>query len=489
MPGQRILVTGASGYIGRSLVPRLLEAGYPVRVLVRDPAKLRGRAWSEQVEVAQGDALDPATLRPALQGIDVAYYLIHSLYAGSAFSSLDQAAARNFGQAARAAGVQRIIYLGALGDPKSRLSPHLRSRQDTAAALREAGVPVTEFRAGIIIGSGSGSFEMIRYLTERIPILLSPPLVFHRIQPIAVHNVLDYLVAALEVPASAGRTIEVGGSDVLTYGDTLLRYARVRGLRRRLVPVPFLTPGLAALWLSALTPVSLRIAQPLLEGLHNEVVVRDPTARELFPQVQLLDYQTALLLAMAQLYPREVDTAWIDAQSSPPGELPAGTLSVREGMYIDRRHRPIAAHPTVVCSILAGLGGEMGWLYANWAWRMRGLVDRLLGGGHRGRSCADPHDIRVGDTLDFMRVEALEPGQLVRLRDEYNPAGSFWLQWEARLLPDGRTLLTQTIFFAPKGLWGLAYWLLFYGLHARIFAGLLREIGRKAEACNSQAPM
>ncbi len=488
MPNQRILVTGASGYIGRNLVPRLLEAGYRVRVLARDAAKLRGRAWLEQVEVVQGDALDPATLPPALRDIDTAYYLIHSLCAGPAFSSLDQEAARNFGHAARAAGVQRIIYLGALGDPQSRLSPHLRSRQDTADALREAGVPVTEFRAGIIIGSGSGSFEMIRYLTERIPLLPSPTLVFHRIQPIAIHNVLDYLVAALEVPSSAGRTIEIGGSDVLTYRDTLLGYARVRGLRRFLVPVPFLTPGLAALWMSALTPVSFRIAQPLLEGLHNEVVVHDHTARDLFPHIRLLDYQTALLLAVADLHPRSVDTAWIDAQSSPPGELPTGTLSVREGMYIDRRHRTIAAHPTVVCSILAGLGGEMGWLYANWAWRLRGLVDRLLGGGRWGRSCPNPYDIRVGDTLDFMRVEALEPGQLVRLRDEYNPAGSFWLQWEARPLPDGRTLLTQTIFFAPHGLIGLVYWHLFSSLHARIFAGLLREIGRKAEECSPQLP-
>lgn len=484
MADRRILVTGASGYIGGNLVPRLLHAGYRVRVLARNPARLRGRAWLDEVEVVQGDALDPATLPPALQGIDVAYYLIHSLHAGTAFARLDKTAARHFGEAARAAGLQRIIYLGALGDPWSRLSQHLRSRQETANALREAGVPVTEFRAAIIIGSGSGSFEMIRYLTERIPLLVSPPLVFHRIQPIAIHNVLDYLVGALEVPGSTGRTIEIGGADVLTYGATLLGYARVRGLRRKLLPVPFLSTGLAALWIGVLTPVSFRIARPLLEGLYNEVVVRDATARELFPSIQLLDYQTALLLAMAQLHPRHVDTTWIDAQSSPPGEIPSGTLSVREGMYVDRRHRMIAAHPTAVCSTLAGLGGEMGWLYANWAWRMRGLVDRLLGGDHWGRSCRDPYDICVGDTLDFMRVEAMEPGHLVRLRDEYNPAGSFWLQWEARLQGDGRTLLTQTIFFAPKGLWGLAYWLLFSGLHGRIFGGLLRAIGRKAERCS-----
>lgn len=482
MTNLRVLTTGATGYIGRSLVPQLLETGCPVRVLVRNPDRLRGRAWLEKVEVFQGDALQPATLPPALQGIDVAYYLIHSLCAGSDFAALDLTAARDFGEAARAAGVQRIIYLGALGDPTTMLSPHLRSRQDTGDALREAGVPVTEFRAGIIIGSGSGSFEMIRHLTERIPLLICPPLILSRVQPIAIHNVLEYLATTLQVPASVGRIIEIGGADVLTYGDTLLRYARVRGLRRRLLPVPFLSPRLAASWGSILTPVSLRIAQPLFEGLHNEVLVRDHVARELFPQIQLLDYQTALLLALAQLHPARVDMDWIDAQAAAHGAPVSATTTIAEGMHIDRRYRTISAHPTDVCSILAGLGGEMGWLYANWAWRMRGFVDHLLGGGRSGRSCADPHDIRAGDTLDFMRVETIEPGQLVRLRDEYNPAGSFWLQWEAQLLPDSRTRLSQTIFFAPKGLPGLAYWFLFSGLHARIFSGLLREIGRKAEA-------
>jgi uncharacterized protein YbjT (DUF2867 family) len=460
-----------------------LEAGYPVRVLVRDPDCLRGRAWLEKVEVFQGDAFQPATLLSALQGIDVAYYLIHSLHAGSDYAALDLTAARNFGDAARAADVQRIIYLGALGDPATKLSPHLRSRQETGAALREAGVPVTEFRAGIIIGSGSGSFELIRHLTERLPLLICPPMLLSRVQPIAVKNVLDYLVAVLQAPASVGRTIEIGGADVLTYGDTLLRYARARGLRRKLLPVRFLSPRLAAMWCGVLTPVSFRIAKPLFEGLHSEVVVRDNVAQELFPQIQLLDYQTALLLALAQLHPAQVDTVWIDAQAAPPGAIVAAKTTIAEGMHIDRHYRTIAARPTVVCSILAGLGGEMGWLYANWAWRLRGFVDHLLGGGRYGRSCADPHDIRVGDTLDFMRVEAMEPGQLVRLRDEYNPAGNFWLQWEAQLLPDGRTRMSQTVFFAPKGLLGLAYWFLFSGLHARIFSGLLREIGREAEAC------
>lgn len=283
---RRILVTGATGYIGGNLTPHLLKVGYPVRVLVRDPARLTGRSWLEQVEVAQGDVLRPETLPAALEGIGVAYYFIHSLYAGPDFHDMDLTAARNFGQAAREAGVQRIIYLGGLGDPADRLSPHLRSRQQTGAALREAGVPVTEFRSAIITGSGSGSFEMIRYLTERIPLMTSPRWVKSLIQPIDIRHVLDYLTAALEVPESAGEIIEIGGTNAMTYGDTLLAYAKARGLRRVIVVLPWLTPTLSSHWVSWVTPVSARIAHPLIEGLRNAVVVRDDAARRLFPHIQ-----------------------------------------------------------------------------------------------------------------------------------------------------------------------------------------------------------
>ncbi len=280
---QRILVTGATGYVGGRLVPRLLEAGFAVRCLARDPGRLEGRPWRGRVEVVAGDATVPATLGPALAGIDVAYYLIHSLGTGEEFARRDREAAAAFGAAARAAGVRRIVYLGGLGDPETALSHHLRSRQETGAALGEAGVPVTELRAGVVVGSGSLSFEMIRYLAERVPVMICPRWVFTRTQPIAIRNVLDYLVAALEHPESAGRTIEIGGADVVTYGEMMTGYAAERGLRRWLLPVPVLTPRLSSFWVHLVTPIPAAIARPLIDGLKNEVVVRDRTARRLFP--------------------------------------------------------------------------------------------------------------------------------------------------------------------------------------------------------------
>ena len=270
-----ILVTGATGYVGGRLVPRLLDAGRRVRVLVRDPRRMQGRAWAGRVAVASGDVLRPETLSEALAGVDVAYYLVHSMAKGEGFHERDLAAARAFGRAAAAAGVGRIVYLGGLGDPAADLSRHLRSRQETGEALREAGVPVTEFRAAVVVGSGSISFEMIRYLTERLPVMVCPQWVYTRVQPIAVDDLLRYLVAALDVPDSVGRVVEVGGSDVLTYGEMMLGYARARGLWRHLQPVPVLTPTLSSYWVHLVTPIPSVIARPLIEGLRNETVVRD----------------------------------------------------------------------------------------------------------------------------------------------------------------------------------------------------------------------
>jgi uncharacterized protein YbjT (DUF2867 family) len=279
-------------------VPALLQAGYRVRVLVRDPARVRGCSWSEQVEIVRGDALDPATLPAAFADVHAAYYLIHSMLAGTHYRQRDLRAAHHFGQAARAAQVERMLYLGGLGDPNDGLSPHLRSRQETGVALREAGVPLTEFRAAIIVGAGSVSFEMIRYLTERVPIMICPRWVFTRVQPIAIRDVLEYLVAALAVPESAGRIIEIGGPDVLPYGDLMLGFARARGLLRWLVPVPVLSPRLSSYWVDLVTPIPASLARPLIEGLRNEVVVRTATAQELFPTLHPLDYQAAVHLAL-----------------------------------------------------------------------------------------------------------------------------------------------------------------------------------------------
>lgn len=476
-----ILVTGATGYVGGRLVPRLLEAGHRMRCLVRDPARLQGRAWLSQVEVVAGDVLQPAALRETMRGVEVAYYLVHSLGGGSDFSDRDLLAARNFGGAAKAAGVQRIVYLGGLGDPQAELSAHLRSRQETGAALREAGVPVTEFRAAVIVGSGSLSFEMIRYLTERLPVMICPRWVFTRVQPIAIRNVLDYLVAALDSADSAGRVLEIGGRDVLTYAGMMSGYARARGLRRRLISVPVLTPRLSSYWVHLITPIPSVIARPLIKGLGNEVIVRDDTARRLFPAIELLDYDTAVRLALGKIESRGVETAWSDALTSSQGEKTPVELLTHEGMIIERRRRAVTAESADVFRSFAGLGGDRGWLYLDWTWQLRGMLDRVCGGVGMRRGRRDPEDLRVGDALDFWRVEAVEPGRLIRLRAEMRVPGRAWLEFRATAQPGGTTLLTQTAFFESKGLSGLLYWYLLYPIHRVIFSGLIRRIAATAE--------
>jgi uncharacterized protein YbjT (DUF2867 family) len=476
-----VLVTGATGYVGGRLVPRLLDAGYQVRCLVRDPARLQGRPWLDQVELVQGDVLKPETLLAAMQGVEAAYYMIHSMSGSGDFHRRDLAAARNFGGAAKAAGVRRIIYLGGLGDSDADLSQHLRSRQETGQALQEAGVPVTEFRAAIIVGAGSVSFEMIRYLTERIPVMICPSWVYTRVQPISVRNVLEYLVATLETPESAGRIVEIGGSDVLNYGDMMMGYAEVRGLRRVLVPVPVLTPRLSSHWVHWMTPLPAEIARPLIEGLRNEVIVRDDSARPLFPRIQPMDYKTAVKLALDDLEASQVETAWSDALVTSQGDVSPVALTTQDGMIIESRRRLVKASAADVYRAFTGLGGERGWLYANWAWEIRGLMDRMVGGVGLRRGRRDPNDLRVGDALDFWRVEAVETDRLLRLRAEMKVPGEAWLQFEAAPQADKQTQLTQTALFAPKGLSGFLYWYLLYPFHGLIFSGMIRNVARLAE--------
>ncbi len=342
---KRILVTGATGYVGGRLIHRLTNAGYPVRAMARDVNRLNGRPWRESVEVAVGDVFKPETLIAAMEGIDIAYYLIHSMRGGEDFHERDISAAVNFSNAAKTAGVKRIIYLGGLGDPAEELSPHLQSRHATGEALKRAGIPVTELRAAIIVGSGSVSFEMIRYLTERLPVMICPRWVYTRVQPIAIRNVLDYMVAALEKPETAGRVIEIGGADVMTYGEMMIVYARVRGLRRYLLPVPVLTPRLSSYWVHLVTPIPAEIARPLIRGLRNEVIVRDPSARELFPEIQPIDYATAVGRALARLDARQVETAWSDALASSQGDVQPVTLTTLDGLIIERRQAAVSAAP------------------------------------------------------------------------------------------------------------------------------------------------
>lgn len=484
---QLILVTGVTGYVGGRLVPRLLAEGYRIRVLVRGrPERLRGRPWREKVDVVVGDVLQPDDLTAAMDGVDVAYYLIHSMRGNDEFSQRDVQAASNFAAAAAAAGVGRIIYLGGLGDPDADLSEHLRSRQDTGAALRGAGVPVTEFRAGMIVGSGSLSFEMVRDLTERLPVMICPRWVFSRTQPIAVRDVLTYLVASLNTPESYNQIIEVGGPDVLTYADMMRGYARVRGLSRLIIPVPVLTPRLSSFWVHWMTPVSASIARPLIEGLRNELVVRSDLAQELFPDIQPISYEEAVRLALKRMEEGQIETIWSDAMSSSRGDKGAVLLVHEQGMLIERRHRMVNAKPESVFQVFSGIGGDRGWPAYTALWQLRGALDRLVGGVGMRRGRRHPRKLRAGDALDFWRVESVEPGQLLRLRAEMKMPGEAWLQFEAHPLENGQTDLIQTAYFASRGLIGLIYWYGLYPLHGLIFGQMVRNLGRQAEELDAE---
>ncbi|MEO6323637.1 MAG: SDR family oxidoreductase, partial [Thermoanaerobaculia bacterium] len=455
----------------------LLAAGYPTVCLARDPGRLSGRGW-EGVEIRRGDALDAASLGPALDGIATAFYLIHSMAEGTkGFESRDRIAAENFAAAARDAGVSRIVYLGGLGETDDQTSAHLASRHEVGDVLRAAGVPVTEFRAAVIVGAGSVSFEMIRYLTERLPVMITPRWVTTRCQPIAIENVLDYLVGSVSEPVSAGRTLEIGGPDVLTYGDMMRGYAAERGLKRLLIPVPFLTPRLSSYWVDLVTPIPSSFSHPLIEGLRSEVIVHDPAAQELF-HVDLIPYREAVRQALERIGTGDVETNWTGARS----RLAEGvTLRDTEGMIIEERRLDVSASAARVYSVFSSVGGKRGWFYAGWAWRLRGLLDRLAGGVGMRRGRRSPNQLRPGDAVDFWRVEAVEPGRLLRLRAEMKVPGRAWLQFEAVPADGERSQLIQTAFFEPHGLPGLAYWYVLYPLHQLIFSGMARSIASSVQ--------
>ncbi len=430
--------------------------------------------------------MEPDTLEQAMQNVDYAYYLIHSMGSGINFHERDLIAAQNFSQAAGKAKVKRIIYLGGLGDPETDLSQHLRSRQETGKVLSQAGIPVTEFRAGVIVGSGSLSFEMIRYLTERLPIMICPRWVFTRIQPIGIQDILSYLVDCLQLPETAGQIIEVGGDDIVTYGEMMLGYARARQLKRYLIPVPVLTPRLSSYWIHWMTPIPASIARPLIEGLKNEVIVRDDKARTLFPHLNPAGYQETVAKALETLNTGKVETVWSDALASSQGDIPPVFLTEQQGMIIERREQMVNAPTEKVFRTFSGLGGERGWLMLNFAWRLRGILDRMLGGVGFRRGRRHPDDIRVGDAIDFWRVETVQSGRMMRLRAEMKVPGRAWLQFETLPIDEQKSRLIQTAYFAPKGLSGLLYWYLLYPVHALIFAGMVKKIGQSTEQSISQ---
>ena len=474
-----VLVTGATGYIGGRLVPRLLDAGYRVRCLVRDPARLQGRPWQSRVEVVKGDALEPASLESALKGVSAAYYLIHGLKGGTMNAERDLKAARNFIAAAEDQGVKRLVYLGELVDPSTHLSPYLRSRHETGYILRQSQIPVTEFRAGMIVGSGSILFEMIRYLAEREPVLLCPAWFFSEAQPIAIRNVLDYLVTALKDADSAGELIEIGGSTQLTYADMLLDYARERGLKRTLIRMPVNAPRLSAYWVHMVTPIHWRAVLPLIEGLRARLVVRDDQAKKLFPAIKPMDFRSALRLALGRVLSERVETSWSDALVNTAGDVKPYLFTVESGLMLEQRTKLVDVPPEAVYRAYTGIGGARGWFYMDWAWALRGWFDKAIGGVGIRRGRRHPDDIRAGESLDFWRVEAVEKNRLMRLRAEMKVPGKAWLQFESTP-QDGKTLLTETAYYEPRGFWGFVYWYAMWPFHAFLFDGLIRRLAARA---------
>lgn len=479
---KRCLVTGVTGYIGGRLVPELLDQGYDIRVLSRDASRLQGRRWIDKVEVVEADVLKPETLPAALEDIDVAYYLIHSMTGNgdSDFHDRDMQAARNFGDAAKAQNVNRIIYLGGLGNPEDKLSQHLSSRQKTGETLRASGVPVTEFRAAVVVGSGSKSFEMVRYLTERVPMMICPTWVYSNVQPIAIRNVLQYLVLAVEKPETKNEIIEIGGSSVITYADMMRIYAQINGLKRILIPVPVLSPALSSHWVHWMTPIPASLARPLIEGLKNDVVVQSDKAQKLFPEIDPFSYKKAVELAMARIDTEEVETTWNDSLISSKGDERPVVLETKQGLNIERRIRKVNASQHDVFQTFTSLGGDKGWLTFEWAWKLRGIMDRLVGGVGFRRGRRHPQNLRVGDALDFWRVEAIKPDELLRLRAEMKVPGRAWLEFQAIQTGD-QTKLVQTAYFAPKGLGGLFYWYGLYPFHSLIFSSMIDHIAEDAE--------
>ena len=472
----RVLVTGVTGYIGGRLVPRLHMRGYEVRCFARAAHRLRGR-FDEGVEIVEGDVKDEASLVRALDGCDAAYYLIHSMSSAKAFADADREAARRFGAAARAAGVATIVYLGGLGNDRDPLSTHLRSRHEVGDVLRSSGVRTIEFRAALIIGSGSISFEMMRYLTERLPVMIAPKWVVTRCQPIGVAEVIAYLMAALELRTQGNAIYEIGGTDVLSYRDMMLRYAAIRGLRRGIIIVPFFTPQLSSYWVHLVTPISARLAQPLIRGLYNEVVVRDFAAMRDFPHIVPSGFDDAVKKALDR--GADAETTWFDAFDL--HALPTDFAGVKEGMLIDMRVRSSSASPERVAAVFSSLGGNRGWLSGDALWQLRGWLDRVAGGVGLRRGRRSPSKLRAGDALDFWRVEAYAPGRLLRLRAEMKLPGRAWLQFEAEHREGGGATLRQTAFFEPRGLLGFLYW---YGaalFHEWVFARMATRIVREAE--------
>lgn len=478
----RILLTGATGYVGGRLRRRLEEAGHQLRCMARHPNHLLPRVGPD-TEVVRGDVQDRESLHHATRDCDIAFYLVHSMGSRGNFEDQDRSGARNFARAARRNGVRRIIYLGGLGNEHEELSPHLRSRIEVGRVLREEHPEVIELRASVVIGSGSLSFDLIRALVERLPVMITPQWTTARAQPIAIRDLQQYLEHAMTLPGSGSRTYEIGGADVTTYEQLMREYARQRGLRRVMLRVPVISPRLSSLWLGLVTPVYARIGRKLIESIRHQSVVEDARALEDF-SIRPAEMSTAIARALANEERRFVESRWFDSLSS-GGEIKSWAGTRFGNRIADRRAIWIPAPPDVAFRPIEEIGGRNGWYAFNWLWQLRGTLDLLLGGVGMRRGRPHPRELEVGDALDFWRVEAFAPSRLLRLHAEMKVPGRAWLEFEVKP-ENGGSRISQTALFDPVGLSGLAYWYLIYPLHLPVFQGMLKAIGRRAESLAKQ---
>lgn len=477
----KLLVTGATGYIGGRLVPRLVDQGHHVRCMTRDPAQLALDPWRSQVEVVAADALDPETLRIALEGCDAAYYLIHSMTGAGEFAEQDRRSATHFKDAAAKASLDKIVYLGGLGSDTEHLSDHLHSRHEVGRILASGEVPVTEYRAAVIIGSGSMSFEMIRHLTEVLPVMMTPKWVRSRCQPIAVRNVLEILISALDDPEPTSKIYDIGGPDILTYEEMMQTYAEAAGLRRRLViPLPLFSTRLSPPLVGLVTPLPSSITRPLIESLEHDVVVTRPTPPGFDPS-GLFGYRESLELAFARISRSDVETRWSDALTAPAAPMPSDPAWSGAKMVADHRVVFSHAHMNDLFWAVTRIGGDVGYYTMNWTWMLRGWFDQLIGGVGLRRGRRHPTELRQGEALDFFRVARIDPkAHVLTLRAEMKVPGTAWLGWSIEPTDTGSRLI-QTALFVPRGLLGRLYWWSLLPFHAPIFRRMAKRIARAAE--------
>lgn len=473
-----ILLTGGTGYVGGRLIPVLESENVKLKCLSRNPSHLKGKVGKD-TEVITGDVLQPESLTEAMKNVDVAFYMIHSMGTGQDFEDEDRLAARNFAKAAKEAGVKRIIYLGGLCDSEQKLSKHLRSRKEVGEILKESGAQVIEFRASIIIGSGSLSYELIRALVQKLPIMIWPKWVSTPAQPIAIEDILEYLKSAITITNRENLIVEIGGPDQVSYGGIMMEYARQRGVRRWTIPVPFISPWLSSLWLGLVTPVYARVGRKLIESLRNPTVVNDPSARKYFPDIHPRGYSEAIKRALIKEDNEIAQTKWSDAISS--SGRPKKWGGIRFGTrLVDSRTVETDLPPEKAFAPIRRIGGKTGWYFANWLWRIRGFLDLLVGGVGMRRGRRDPESLSEGETVDFWRVETYEPNQRLRLYAEMKLPGRAWLEFEVNE-KEGHSIIRQTAVFDPVGLSGLAYWYGIYPLHQLVFARMLKNIKTRAE--------